>query len=89
MKSEESAMSKYAQLWNWIQENGEESFKMPFAKIDQIAGAVFQERQNDGKNRLAAAFLNYFMNDYTSFMNYLAISIYLSDKYCLINSFED
>ena len=37
MKSEESAMSKYAQLWNWIQENGEDSFKMTFAKIEQIA----------------------------------------------------
>lgn len=35
-------------------------------EIGQIAGAVFQERQNDGKNRLAAAFLNHFMDDYTA-----------------------
>lgn len=35
-------------------------------EIDQIAGAVFRERQNDGKNRLAAAFLNHFMDDYTA-----------------------
>lgn len=38
MKPEESAMSKYTPLWNWIQENGEDSFKLTFAKIEQIAG---------------------------------------------------
>ena len=38
MKLEESAMSKYTPLWNWIQENGEDSFKLTFAKIEQIAG---------------------------------------------------
>lgn len=34
-------------------------------EIEQIAGAVFQERQNDGKNHLAAAFLNRFMEYYS------------------------
>lgn len=33
-------------------------------EIEQIAGAVFQERQNDGKNHLAAEFLNHFMEYY-------------------------
>lgn len=31
-------MSKYTPLWNWIQENGEDSFYLTFAKIEQIAG---------------------------------------------------
>lgn len=34
--------------------------------IEQIAGAVFHERQNDGKNHLAAGFLNHFMKYYTA-----------------------
>ena len=38
MKSEELAMSKYTPLWNWIRENGEDSFKLTFAEIEQIAG---------------------------------------------------
>ncbi|MGN0135531.1 biotin--[acetyl-CoA-carboxylase] ligase [Anaerotignum sp.] len=33
-------------------------------EISQIAGAIFPERQNDGKNHLAAAFLNHFMEYY-------------------------
>ncbi len=32
--------------------------------IQDVAGAVFKERQNDGKNRLAAGFLNFFMGYY-------------------------
>lgn len=32
-------MRKYAPLWNWIQENGEDRFKLSFAEIEQIAGA--------------------------------------------------
>ena len=31
-------MSKYTPLWNWIRENGEDSFKLTFAEIEQIAG---------------------------------------------------
>lgn len=38
MKPEESAMSKYIPLWNWIRENGEDSFKLTFAEIEKIAG---------------------------------------------------
>ena len=33
-------------------------------EIREIAGAVFSEPQNDGKNRLAAGFLNRFMGYY-------------------------
>lgn len=31
-------MSKYDPLWNWIKENGTDSFKLTFAEIEQIAG---------------------------------------------------
>lgn len=31
-------MSKYDTLWNWIKENGSDSFKLTYAKIEQIAG---------------------------------------------------
>ena len=31
-------MSKFDPLWKWIQENGEDSFKLTFAEIEQIAG---------------------------------------------------
>ncbi len=34
-------------------------------ELESIAGAVFQEAQNDGKNHLAAEFLNHFMTYYT------------------------
>lgn len=33
-------------------------------EIEEIAGAVFQTKRNDGKNSLAAGFLNHFMNYY-------------------------
>lgn len=32
-------MSKYDPLWKWIQENGEDSFKLTFVEIEQISGA--------------------------------------------------
>lgn len=35
-------------------------------ELEQIAGTVFQERRSDGKNRLAAAFLNHFMDCYAA-----------------------
>ncbi|MDD5899621.1 MAG: biotin--[acetyl-CoA-carboxylase] ligase [Lachnospiraceae bacterium] len=35
-------------------------------EIEQIAGTIFHERRNDGKNFLAAGFLNCFMNYYVS-----------------------
>lgn len=31
-------MSKYNPLWKWIQKKGEDSFKLTFAEIEQIAG---------------------------------------------------
>ena len=32
-------MSKYNALWEWIKENGTDSFKLTFDEIGQIAGA--------------------------------------------------
>ncbi|MCR5230919.1 MAG: hypothetical protein K6D03_12415 [Solobacterium sp.] len=31
-------MSKYELLWNWIRENGTDSFKLTFDEIEKIAG---------------------------------------------------
>ncbi len=31
-------MSKYDPLWNWIKENGTDSFKLTYAEIGEIAG---------------------------------------------------
>lgn len=31
-------MSKYDPLWNWIKENGTDSFKLTYAEIENIAG---------------------------------------------------
>lgn len=31
-------MSKYQSLWNWIKENGTDSFKLTYAEIENIAG---------------------------------------------------
>ncbi len=31
-------MSKYDQLWNYIRENGKDSFKLTFTEIEKIAG---------------------------------------------------
>ena len=31
-------MSKFDPLWNWIKENGTESFSLTFAEIENIAG---------------------------------------------------
>ncbi len=31
-------MSKYDPLWNWIKENGTNSFKLTYAEIEKITG---------------------------------------------------
>ncbi len=31
-------MSKYEPLWNWVKENGTDSFKLKFEEIEKIAG---------------------------------------------------
>ena len=31
-------MSKYEPLWNWIKENGRDSFKLSYAEIENILG---------------------------------------------------
>ena len=32
------ALSKYAPLWDWIKENGTDSFKLTYAEIEKILG---------------------------------------------------
>lgn len=32
------ALSKYAPLWDWIKENGTDSFKLSYAEIEKISG---------------------------------------------------
>jgi len=31
-------VSKYSKLWEWIRENGTDSFKLTYAEIEKIAG---------------------------------------------------
>lgn len=31
-------MSKYTVLWNWIKENGTDSFQLTFAEVEKITG---------------------------------------------------
>lgn len=31
-------MSKYDPLWNWIKENGTDSFKLTYGEIEKITG---------------------------------------------------
>lgn len=33
-------MSKYEPLWNWVKENGSESFKLTYAEIEKIVGSA-------------------------------------------------
>lgn len=39
-KSEVDVMSKYDPLWNWIKENGTDSFQLTYAEIEKITGLV-------------------------------------------------
>lgn len=34
----EGYMSKYDNLWNWIRENGKDSFKLTYEEVEKIAG---------------------------------------------------
>lgn len=44
LKAEESRsrkegyMSKYDNLWNWIRENGKDSFRLTYEEVEKIAG---------------------------------------------------
>ena len=38
MGKEEEGMSKYDNLWKWIKENGDDSFKLTYDEIEKIAG---------------------------------------------------
>ena len=48
-------MSKYERLWNWIQENGTDSFKLTFDEIEKIAGMPIDHSFLNSKKEL----LNY------------------------------
>lgn len=45
-------------------------------EIEQIAGAIFHEKKDDGKNLLAAGFLNHFMDYYKANKNTDYVEIY-------------
>ena len=48
-------MSKYEPLWNWIQENGTDSFKLTFDEIEKITGLPIDHSFLNSKKEL----LNY------------------------------
>ena len=48
-------MSKYEPLWNWIRENGTDSFKLTFDEIEKIAGLPIDHSFLNDKKEL----LNY------------------------------
>ena len=45
-------MSKYNALWEWIRENGTDSFKLTFDEIGQIAGAPIDDSFLPSKKEL-------------------------------------
>lgn len=45
-------MSKYEPLWNWIKENGTDSFKLTYAEIENIAGLPIDHSFLTFKNEL-------------------------------------
>ena len=45
-------MSKYNALWEWIRENGTDSFKLTFDEIGQIAGAPIDHSFLSSKKEL-------------------------------------
>ncbi len=47
-------MSKYEPLWNWIRENGTDSFKLTFDEIEKIAGLSIDHSFLNCKKELKA-----------------------------------
>lgn len=47
-------MSKYELLWNWIKENGTDSFKLTFDEIEKIAGLSIDHSFLNCKKELKA-----------------------------------
>ena len=47
-------MSKYEPLWNWIRENGTDSFKLTFDEIKKIAGLSIDHSFLNCKKELEA-----------------------------------
>lgn len=47
-------MSKYDPLWNWIKENGTDSFKLTYAEIEEIAGLPIDHSFLTYKKELSA-----------------------------------
>ena len=46
-------MSKYEPLWNWIKENGTDSFKLTYTEIKKIAGVPIDHSFLTYKKELA------------------------------------
>lgn len=46
-------MSKYEPLWNWIKENGTDSFKLTYTEIEKIAGVPIDHSFLTYKKELA------------------------------------
>lgn len=47
-------MSKYDPLWNWVKENGTDSFKLTYAEIEKIAGLPIDHSFLTYKKELSA-----------------------------------
>ncbi len=47
-------MSKYDPLWNWVKENGTDSFKLTYAEIEEIAGLPIDHSFLTYKKELSA-----------------------------------
>ena len=45
-------MSKFESLWNWIRENGTDSFKLTFDEIEKIAGIPIDHSFLNSKKKL-------------------------------------
>ena len=45
-------MSKFESLWNWIRENGTDSFKLTFDEIEKIAGLPIDHSFLNSKKEL-------------------------------------
>lgn len=46
-------MSKYEPLWNWIKENGTDSFRLTYTEIEKIAGVPIDHSFLTYKKELA------------------------------------
>ena len=54
MSEKRQKMIKYDPLWNWIKENGTDSFSLTFAEIEEIAGMPIDHSFLTYKKKLSA-----------------------------------